>query len=69
MTSTVCENYTGPLTAACCPTGDICCGGNCCPSSDANGPIECCTPEFADVAPYDNMNFGCHHVKACPVPN
>jgi hypothetical protein len=28
----------------------------------------CCYPQTADVAPFNNSNYGCHHNFACIPP-
>jgi hypothetical protein len=60
-------NCSPSATQACCPPGVHCCNGQCCPSAgDQFGPIVCCSPVQADKLPFDNSQFGCHHLFAAP---
>lgn len=63
---TICQNSSGQTTPACCGPNVSCCNEQCCPyASDSFGPVVCCRPVVADVAPFNNPNFGCDHQFAC----
>jgi hypothetical protein len=63
-TGEICQN--GSCFKPPCEANVAWCNGQCCPaSSDKGGPIICCKPITLDIAPFNNMNMGCHHSSAC----